>query len=125
MATTLKGPYHIGDNLLVRFAGSFKFVPSSQTCSPMLNGLKRGLSLIQDSCTLRCTSWVACLASLMLLSHWSSVWISVCLVGWCTEGVYPIRRLKGAFFVVADGHEFFVYCTIGNQVCQLFCFMLQ
>jgi hypothetical protein len=56
MVTTLKGPYRLGDNLLVRFAGNFRFVPSSQTLSPMLNGLKCGLSLIQVSCALRCAS---------------------------------------------------------------------
>jgi len=36
-------------------------------------------------------------------------------------GVYPTRRSNGAFFVVADGHEFFVYWAIGSQACQLFC----
>jgi hypothetical protein len=46
MATTLKGLYCLGDNLLVRFAGKFRFVPSSQMLSPMLNGLKCGLTLI-------------------------------------------------------------------------------
>jgi hypothetical protein len=81
MATTLKGPYHLGDNLLMRFAGNFRFVPSNQMLSPMPNGLKHGLSLIQVSCTLCCASWVACLASLMLDSHWFSVGMSVVLVG--------------------------------------------
>jgi hypothetical protein len=81
MATTPKGLYRLGDNLLVRFAGSFRFVPSSHTCSPMLNSLKRGLSFIQDSCALCYTSWAASLASLILLSHWFSVRISVFLVG--------------------------------------------
>jgi hypothetical protein len=46
MVTTLKGLYRLGDSLLVRFAGSFRFVPSSQTLSPMLNGLNRDLSFI-------------------------------------------------------------------------------
>jgi hypothetical protein len=81
MATTSKGSYRLGDNLLVRFAGSFRFVPSSQTFSPMLNGLKHGLSLIQISCALCCASWAACLASLMLDSHWFRVEMSVVLVG--------------------------------------------
>jgi hypothetical protein len=80
MATTLKGPYRLGDNLLVRFAGNFRFVPSSQMLSPMPNSLKRGLSLIQVSCALHCASWAACLASLMLESHWFSVRMSVVLV---------------------------------------------
>jgi hypothetical protein len=125
MATTPKGPYRLGDNLLMRFAGSFKLVPSSHTHSSMLNGLKRGLSLIQDSCTLRCASWAACLVSLMVSSLWFSVGMSVVQVGWWTVRVYPISRSKGDFFVVADGHEFFMYCASGNQVCQLFCFVLQ
>jgi hypothetical protein len=56
MATTLKGPYRLGDNLLMRFTGSFRFVPSSQMLSPMPNSLKRGLSLIQVSCALHCAS---------------------------------------------------------------------
>jgi hypothetical protein len=46
MVTILKGLYCLGNSLLVRFAGSFRFVPSSQMLSPMLNGLKHGLSLI-------------------------------------------------------------------------------
>ena len=125
MATTLKGPYCLGDNLLVRFAGNFRFVPSNHTCSPMLNGLKCGRSLTQDSCALHCASWAACLASLILSSRWVTVGILLFLVSWCTEGVYPIRRSKGVFFVVADGHEFLVYCAIGNQVCHVFCLVLQ
>jgi len=36
-------------------------------------------------------------------------------------GVYPMRRSNGAFFVVVDGHEFFVYWARGSQACQLFC----
>jgi len=51
--------------------------------------------------------------------------ISVVLVGWCICGMYPIRRSKGVFFVVADGQEFLVYCTRGNQVCHLFCWVPQ
>jgi hypothetical protein len=81
MVTTLKGPYCLGDNLLVRFAGSFRFVPSNQMLSPMPNGLKRGLSLIQISCAFCYASWAACLASLMLERHWFSVGMSVVLVG--------------------------------------------
>jgi hypothetical protein len=46
----------------------------------MLNSLKHGLSFIQVSCTLCCASWAACLASLMLESHWFSVRMSVVLV---------------------------------------------
>ena len=113
-ATTLKGPYCLGDNLLVRFTGSFRFVPSNHTCSPMLNGLKHGRSLTQVSCTLCCASWAAFLAVSMSLSHSSNVGMLLFLSGWCIEGIYPMRRLKGAFFVVADGHEFFVYCAIGK-----------
>jgi hypothetical protein len=81
MATTLKGLYCLGDNLLMRFAGSFRFVPSSQMLSLMPNSLKHDLSLIQVSYTLCCISWAACLASLMLESRWFSVGMSVVLVG--------------------------------------------
>jgi hypothetical protein len=49
--------------------------------SPTLNGLNRGLSFIQVSCTLHCASWAAYLASLMLESRWFNVGISVVLVG--------------------------------------------
>ena len=80
-ATTLKGPYHLGDNLLMRFAGSFRFVPSNHTCSPMLSGLKHGWSLTQVSCTLHCTSWAAFLAVSMLLSHSSNVEMLLFLSG--------------------------------------------
>ena len=87
MVTTLKGPYRLGDNLLVRLAGNFRFVPSSQTCSPMSNSLKRGRSLTQDSCTFLCASWAAFLASSILLRHSSRAGIFVFLVGWWTSGV--------------------------------------
>jgi len=65
--TTSKGPYLLGDSFGVMVLGSFRFVPSSQTFVPTSNGLKQGRSLIQDSCALCCTSWVASLASLMLV----------------------------------------------------------
>src|SRR5947208_15431941 len=103
MVTTLKGLYRLGDNLLVRFAGSFRFVPSSHTCSPMLNSLKRGLSLIEDSCALRCASWAACLASVMLLSRWFSAEMAVVLGGWWWVGGCHIRCSTGAFGVVSGG----------------------
>jgi len=35
--------------------------------------------------------------------------MSVFLVGWCACGVYPMSRSNGVFFVVAKGHEFFIY----------------
>ena len=81
MAATLKGQYCLGDSLLVMFAGNFRFVASSQTCSPIVKGLKRRRSFIQDSCTLYCASWAAFLASSMLLSLCSNVGMSVRLVG--------------------------------------------
>ena len=49
------------------------------------------------------------LASLIADKHCSSVGRSVVLVGWWICGVYPMRRSKGVFFVVAEGHEFLVY----------------
>jgi len=64
MVATSKGLYCLGDSFCVRFAGSFRLVPSSQTLSPKIKGLY-GLSLIQFSCALRCASWAASLASLM------------------------------------------------------------
>jgi len=85
--TTSKGPYLLGDNFGVTVLGNFRFVPSSQTFVPTLNGLKRGRSLIQDSCALRCASWAASLASLMLFRWSSTVGMSVLLLGWCIFGV--------------------------------------
>jgi len=64
MAATSKGPYRLGDNFCVRFAGNFRLVPSSQTLSPKTKGLY-GLFLIQVSCALHCASWAASLASLI------------------------------------------------------------
>ena len=43
---TLNGPYLLGDSFGVTFAGKFRLVPSSQTLSPVVNGLYCGLSLI-------------------------------------------------------------------------------
>jgi len=81
MATTQKGLYHLGDNFGVTFAGKFKLVPSSQTLSPIANGLYLGFSFIQLSCALCWASWVASLASLILVRHFSRVGMSVDLVG--------------------------------------------
>ena len=107
--TTLKGPYLLGESLGVMLLGNFRFVPSSQTFDPVGNGVNRGRSLIQDSCTLRWASWVAFLASSIDESCSSREGIVVFLVGWCTWGVYPISKSYGVFLVVADGHEFLVY----------------
>jgi hypothetical protein len=82
MAATINGLYCLGDNLLIRFTGNFRFMPSNQTWSPKANGLKRGQSLTQVSCALRCASWAAFLASVILLSRCSSVGMFVFLVGW-------------------------------------------
>ena len=78
---TLNGPYLLGDNFGVMLAGKFRLVPSNQTLSPVVNGLYRGLSLIQLSCALHWASWAASLASLILRSRCSSVGMSVALVG--------------------------------------------
>ena len=98
---------------------------SSQTFDPTENGLCQGLSLIQDSCALRWASWAAFLASLIRESRCSREGMVVFLVSWYTCRVYPMRRLKGVFFVVADGQEFLVYCARGGHMCQLFCWVLQ
>ena len=108
MATT-NGPYRLGDSFIVMLAGSLRLVPSSQTLEPMANGECQGHSVIQDSCALRCTSWVAFLASSIAERHSCMEGMSVFLVGWCACRVYPMSRLNGVFFVVAKGHEFFVY----------------
>jgi len=81
MATTRKGLYHLGDNFGVTFAGKFKLVPSSQTLSPIANGLYLGFSFIQLSCALRWASWAASLASLILVRRFSRVGMLVDLVG--------------------------------------------
>ena len=78
---TMNGPYLLGDSFRVMLAGKFRFVSSSQTLSPVVNGLYLGFSLIQLSCTLRWASWAASLASLILWSHFSRVGMSVDLVG--------------------------------------------
>ena len=81
MATTRKGPYHLGDNFGVMLAGKFRLVPSNQTLSLMVNGLYLGFSFIQLSCALRWASWAASLASLILIRCFSRVGMSVDLVG--------------------------------------------
>ena len=79
---TSKGLYRLGDSFGVTLAGSLRLVPSNQTLLPMANGICQGRSLIQDSCALHCTSWVAFLASLMVMSCSFIEGISVVLVGW-------------------------------------------
>jgi len=101
--------------------GSRRLVPSSQTLEPTVNGTYRGFSFIQDSCALRWASWAAFLASSMDESCCSREGMVVFLVGWCTWGVYLMSKSYGVFLVVADGHEFLVYCASGSHACQLFC----
>ena len=108
MATT-NGPYRLGDSFGVMLAGSLRLVPSSQTLEPIVNGECQGYSVIQDSCALHCASWVAFLVSSMAERHSCMEGMSVFLVGWCACGVYPMSRSNSVFFVVAEGHEFFVY----------------
>jgi len=79
--TTSKGLYLLGDNLGVMLLGRRRFVPSNQTLDLTGNGEWCGCSLIQDSCTFHCASWVAFLASLMDKSRCSRDGISVFLVG--------------------------------------------
>jgi len=81
MVTTRKGPYRLGDNFRVTFAGKFRLVPSSQTLSPIANGLYLSFCFIQLSCALRWASWAASLASLILVRRFSRVGMSVDLVG--------------------------------------------
>jgi len=81
MVTTQKGPYRLGDNFRVMLAGKFRLVPSSQTLSPIANGLYLGFSFIQLSCAFHWASWAASLASLILVRRFSRVGMSVDLVG--------------------------------------------
>jgi len=79
--TTLKGLYLLSNSLGVMLLGNYRFVPSIQTFNLTVNGAWYGCSLIQDSCTLCCTSWVAFLASLISESHCLREGMSVFLVG--------------------------------------------
>jgi len=79
--TTSKGPYLLGDSLGVMLLGSRRFVPSNQTLDLTGNGKCHGCSLIQDSCALRCASWVAFLALSIAESRCLRDGISVFLVG--------------------------------------------
>ena len=82
METTSKGPYLLGDNFGVTLLGSLRLVPSNHTFDPVMNGLNRGRSLIQEACVLHCASWAASLASLIDMTRSSSAGTSVLLVGW-------------------------------------------
>jgi hypothetical protein len=53
---TSKGPYHLGASFRVKLLGNFRLVASNQTLEPMVNGIKCGLSLTQESCTFLCAS---------------------------------------------------------------------
>ena len=86
-----------------------------------MNGVNHGLSLTQESCTLRCASWAALLASLIADSHCSRDGTFVFLVGWWICGVYPMSRSNGVRLVAAEGQEFLVYCARGSHACQLSC----
>jgi hypothetical protein len=79
---TSKGLYHFGVSFGVRLLRSLRLVPSSQTFDPTAYGVKWGLSVTQESCTLCYASWVALLASDIVESHCSSKGTLVFLVGW-------------------------------------------
>ena len=120
MATS-NGPYCFGASFGVMLLGSFRLVASSQTFDPRGEGAKHGLSFIQVSCALFWASWAVLLASFIAESLCSIEGTLVLHVGWWIWGVYPMSKLNGVFFVVADGQEFFVYCARGSHVCQLSC----
>src|SRR5947208_12097417 len=101
--------------------GSRRLVPSSQTLDPTDGGVYRGLSITQESCAVRWASWAALLASDMCDSRSSREGTFVFRIGWWMRGVYPMSKSNGVFFVVAEGHEFFVYCARGSHSCQLSC----
>jgi hypothetical protein len=86
-AVISKGPYHLGASFGVKLLGNFRLVASSQTLELIANGVKRGLSLTQKSCTFLCTSWVALLASLIVLSCCSREGTLVFLVSWWICGM--------------------------------------
>ena len=71
----------------VKLLGSFRLVTSSQTLELIANGINCGLSLTQESCTLRCASWAVLLASLIADSHCSKDGTFVFLVGWWICGM--------------------------------------
>jgi hypothetical protein len=74
LATTLKGPYHLGASFFDGY-GKFKFVPSSQTLSLIWNGLKL-LSFTKCSCVFfiascaSCRCFFNCSMQLRLLGVW-------------------------------------------------------
>jgi hypothetical protein len=80
--TTSKGPYCLGASFRVKLLGNFRLVASSQTLELIVNGVKHGLSLTQESCTFLCASWVVLLASLIAESYCSREGTLVFLVGW-------------------------------------------
>src|SRR5437588_785694 len=80
-ATTSKGPYHLGASFGVKLLGNFRFVASSQTLEPTVNGVQRSLSLTQESCAFLCASWMVLLASLIVESCCSREGTLVFLVG--------------------------------------------
>ena len=87
LETTSKGPYLLGESFGVTVLGSLRFDPSSHTFVPIMKGLKRGFSMIQDSCALRCASWAASLASVIFCKRDSIVGMSDFLRGWWIFGV--------------------------------------
>ena len=118
LATTLKGPYHLGASFFVMY-GRFRFVPSSQTLSPILKGLKL-LSFTSLCCAFliaSCASrWCCFNCSILLASPGSVVGRS----GWCMHGVYPSISSYGVFLVVLLTQEFLTYWASGIHLAQSF-----
>ena len=123
MFVIMKGPCHLAHNLM---AGCLvcRFFQSSQTLSPVAYAWNF-VSLVIHSWARVMLAWTFCLTRKMclILSCWSGK--HEIGVFWCIIGIYPMRALHGAMWVIWDRQQLMEYCAMGNNLAQLFCCLLQ
>ena len=127
---TWKGPKHLGHNFAIE-CDRQRFVPSSHTCWPSVNGQKWHCPFF-----LSAYFWVIVCAHLMAIWAWSRRvfrWAIQCsILGmfvvccWFSvmRGVNPIRRSNGVCPVVILGHKLWTYWATGSHLAQSSCWKL-
>src|SRR6267378_7870190 len=122
---TLKGPYRFGPSFFAGY-GVFRFVPSIQTWSPSLYGLKflfPSLPFLVTSCalTIACIALSRSLFSSEICASTDGVCPIFGFFSHSTLGVYPMIRSYGDLCVATFGHWLCVNSAIGSHVFQSSC----
>ena len=122
-----KGPKHLGRNLVVG-CDRRRFVPSSHTCCPLVNGRKWHCPFLRSvyfwviTCARRMAVWVWSQSVLRWAMRCSiSGMFVICCWFSLMHGMNPMRRSNGVCLVVVLGHELWTYWAIGSHFVQSSC----